>query len=128
MHLETELFDSRRVLAAGTAIPSPDAKIIFTKVPFVQYGQFLLDKYFRQYLESMMVSKKILMMGAQKTPTKKTQNQFRPRFIEHWLLRFKQAIWFAWIVTIVWQERQTHNNIWLLKCWTGRKNKIYKIN
>lgn len=83
MHLETELFDSRKVLAAGTAIPSPDAKIIFTKVPFVQYGQFLLDKNFRQYLESMMVSKKILMMGAQKTPTKKTQNQFWPRFIEH---------------------------------------------
>ena len=71
MHLETELFDSRKVLAAGTAIPSPDAKIIFTKVPFVQYGQFLLDKNFRQYLESIMVSKKVLMMGAQKAPIKK---------------------------------------------------------
>ena len=76
MHLETELFDSRKVLVAGTAIPSPDAKIIFTKVPFVQYGQLLLDKNFRQYLESIMVSKKILMMGAQKAPIKKNKINF----------------------------------------------------
>ena len=83
MYLETELFDSRKVLAAGTAIPTPDAKIIFTKVPFVQYGQFLLDKYFRQYPESIMISKKNLMMGVQKTLIKKTQNTCWPRFIEH---------------------------------------------
>ena len=41
-HLETEmkkLFESRKVLATGAAIPAPDAKIIFTKAPFVQYEQ-----------------------------------------------------------------------------------------
>ena len=40
LHLETEmkkLFESRKVLASGTAIPAPDAKIIFTKAPFIQY-------------------------------------------------------------------------------------------
>ena len=49
---------------SGTAIPAPDAKIIFTKAPFVQYEQILLDKNFRQYLETIM--------GAQKTPIQKT--------------------------------------------------------
>ena len=66
------LFESRKVLATGTAIPVPDAKIIFTKAPYIQYEQILLDKSFRQYLETIMVSKKILGMGTQKTPLQKT--------------------------------------------------------
>ena len=75
LHLETEmkkLFESRKVLVAGTAIPAPDAKIIFAKASFIQYEQILLDKNFRQYLETIMVSKKILRMGAQKAPIQKT--------------------------------------------------------
>ena len=52
------LFESRKVLATGPAIPVPSAKIIFTEVPYVQYEQILLDKNFRQYLETIMVSKK----------------------------------------------------------------------
>ena len=74
-YLETEmkkLFESRKVLATGTAIPVADAKIIFTKAPFIQYEQILLDKNFKQYLETIMVSKKILRMGAQKTLIQKT--------------------------------------------------------
>ena len=67
-----KLFESRKVLAAGTAIPAPDAKIIFAKASFIQYKQILLDKNFRQYLETIMVSKKILRMAAQKTPIQKT--------------------------------------------------------
>ena len=62
-HLETEmkrLFESRKVLTSTATIPSPDAKIIFTNSPFIQYDQLLLDKNFRQYLETIMVSKKIL--------------------------------------------------------------------
>ena len=38
-HLETDpkkLFESRKVLAATAGIPSPDAKIIFTKAPFIK--------------------------------------------------------------------------------------------
>ena len=46
-----KLFESRKVLASRSAIPSPDGKIIFTKAPFVQYKELLLDKNCRQYLE-----------------------------------------------------------------------------
>ena len=66
------LFESRKVLATGTAIPAPHAKIIFTKAPYIQCEQILLDKNFRQYLETIMVAKEILRMGTQKTPLQKT--------------------------------------------------------
>ena len=75
MFLETnmdKLFESRKVLASGAAIPEVDAEIIFTKAQFVQYEQILLDKNFRQHLETIMVSKKILRMGAEKTLIQKT--------------------------------------------------------
>ena len=55
-----------------TTVGAPDVKIIFTKSPFIQYEQTLLDKNFRQNLETIMVSKKILHMGVQKTPIQKT--------------------------------------------------------
>ena len=55
-----------------SVIPSVDAEIIFTKTPFVQYEPFLLDKNFGQHLETIMVPKKILRMGAQKTAIQKT--------------------------------------------------------
>ena len=54
-----------------TTVGAPDAKIIFTKARFIQYEQILLDKNFRQYLETIMVSKKILRMRIQKTPIQK---------------------------------------------------------
>ena len=38
----------------------------------MQYEQILLDKNFRQQLETIMVSKTIIRMGAQKTPIQKT--------------------------------------------------------
>ena len=66
------LFKSRKVLASGSALPTPDVKIIFTKAPYIQYEQILLDKNFRQYFETIMVSKKIIRMGTQKTPLQKT--------------------------------------------------------
>ena len=69
LHFEKDmkkLFNSRKVLATGTAIPAPDAKIIFTKAPYIQYEQVLLDKNFRQYLETIMVSTKILRTGTQR--------------------------------------------------------------
>ena len=67
-----KLFESRKVLATGTAIPAPNVKVIFTKAPFIQYEQILLDKNFRQYLETIMVSKKILRMVTQKTQIQKS--------------------------------------------------------
>ena len=67
-----KLFESRKVLASSASIPEADAEIIFTRAPFIQYEQILLDKNFRQHLETIMVSKKILRMGAQKTPIQKT--------------------------------------------------------
>ena len=67
-----KLFESKKVLASTTtAAPPADAEIIFTRAPFVQYEQILLDKNFRQHLETIMVSKKIILMGAQKTPIQK---------------------------------------------------------
>ena len=75
LFLETDmkrLFESQKLLATSTAMSTLDLKIIFTKVPFIQYEQILLGKNFRQYLEIMMVSKKILRMGTQKTPLQKT--------------------------------------------------------
>ena len=63
---------SRKLLATGMALPTPDAQIIFTKASYIQYKQILLDKNVRQYLETIMVSKKILRMGTQKTPLQKT--------------------------------------------------------
>ena len=71
-HLETKmkkLFKSKKKV---TTIAAPYAQIIFTRLPFVQYEQFLLDKNFRQYLETILVSKKILRMGMQKRPIQKT--------------------------------------------------------
>ena len=75
LFLETDmnrLFESQKLLATSTAMSTLDLKIIFTKAPFIQYEQILLGKNFRQYLEIMMVSKKILRMGTQKTPLQKT--------------------------------------------------------
>ena len=71
-HLETDmkkLFESKKRV---TAIGAPDAKIIFTKASFIQYKQSSLDKNFRQYVETIMVSKKILMIVVQKIPIRKT--------------------------------------------------------
>ena len=75
LFLETnmdKLFESRKSLATTAKITNVDAEIIFTKVPFVQYEQILLDKNFRQHLETILVSEKILRMGAQKRPIQKT--------------------------------------------------------
>ena len=71
VHLEKDmkrLFEPRKVLASRSALPTPDLKIIFTKAPYIQYEQILLDQNFRQYLEIIMVSKKIIRMGTRKTP------------------------------------------------------------
>ena len=73
--LETDmdkLFEPKKVLALTESIPKADAEIIFTRAPFIQYEQILLDKNFRQHLETIMVSKKMLRMGAQKAPIQKT--------------------------------------------------------
>ena len=75
LFLETNmerLFESRKALAANTRIPAVDTGIIFTRALFIQYEQVLLDKNFRQHLKTIMVSKKILRMGAQKSPIQKT--------------------------------------------------------
>ena len=71
LQLEKEmkkLFESTKLFATNADIPGSDAKIMFTKAPHIQYEQILLDKNFRQYLETIMVSKKLLRIGTQKTP------------------------------------------------------------
>ena len=69
LFLETnmdKLFESRKVLAANSTIPDVDAEIIFTRAPFIQYEQILLDKNFRKHLEIIMVSKKYTWNGSSK--------------------------------------------------------------
>ena len=69
----SRLFESKKVLTlTATSAPEPDVAILFTRALFIQCEQILLDKNFRQHLETIMVSKKIIRMGAQKTPIKKT--------------------------------------------------------
>ena len=76
LFLETDmnkLFESRNILSSTTTkIPSADAEIIFTRAPFIQYKQILLEKNLRQHLETIMLSKKIIRMEAQKTLIQKT--------------------------------------------------------
>ena len=84
LFLETnmnKLFESGKLLAAGVAIQTADAQIIFTKAPFIQYEQILLDKNFWQHLETIMVSKKNLKNGGSKnTHTKNIRNKQGARF------------------------------------------------
>ena len=47
-----------RIQKKVTTVGASEAKIIFTKAPFIQYEQNLLYKNFRQYLEMIIVSKK----------------------------------------------------------------------
>ena len=63
---------TKKVLASTATVPTPNAEIIFTKEPFIQYEQPFLDKNFKEYLETIMASKKILRMGAQKASIQKT--------------------------------------------------------
>ena len=111
------LFKSKEVLAANSGLPSPDAKIIFTKTPFIQYEQLKLDKTFRQYLETIIVSKMSVQTScifqsndnqqknprrvwfcykefkcnsnrrAKNTDTKNIWNKYWARFLKHWLFR-----------------------------------------
>ena len=67
-----KLLESRKLLSSTTtSTPEPDINIIFTRAPFIQYEQILLDKNFRQHLETITASKKIIRMSAQKTPIQK---------------------------------------------------------
>ena len=70
--LETEMkkqFESKKRVTNNGA---PDAQIVFVKAPFIQYEQMLLERKFRQYLKTIMISLKVLRMGIQKTPYQKT--------------------------------------------------------
>ena len=74
LFLETnmdKLFESRKVLAANTAIPDVDAEIFLTRAPFVQYKQILLEKNFRQHLETIKYFLKSIKNGcSENTNTK----------------------------------------------------------
>ena len=46
----------------------PDAQIVLLKAPYIQYEQLTLATNFRQYLETILFSSKVLRMRIQKTP------------------------------------------------------------
>ena len=48
--------------------PTPDVQIVLLRIPMIQYKQLTLDSNFRQYLETILFSAKVLRMGVQKTP------------------------------------------------------------
>ena len=50
-----KLFESRKLLAAGTALPAAETQVIFTRARFIQCEQILIDKNWRQYLETIKV-------------------------------------------------------------------------
>ena len=54
-----------------TAIGAPDAQIVFVRVPYLQYEQILVTKNFRQYLDTIMLSSRVLRTGIQKNPYQK---------------------------------------------------------
>ena len=63
-----KLFQSKKEV---NGIGVPVAQIVFARAPFIQYLQILLTKNFRQYLDTIMLSSKVLCMGIQKTPYQK---------------------------------------------------------
>ena len=64
-----QLFESKKKV---NAIGAADAQIVFVRAPYLQHEQILLTRNFRQYLEIIMPSSKVLRMGIQKTPYQKT--------------------------------------------------------
>ena len=52
--------------------PTPDVQVVLLKALMIQYEQLPLDTNFRQYLETILFSAKVLRMGVQKTPYQKT--------------------------------------------------------
>ena len=103
---------SRKLLATGMALSTPDAQIIFTKACYIQYKQILLDKNVTQYLETIMVSKKILRMGTQKTPLQKTYEINTGQYsIDVEFLGANRQ--FAWIeIFLVHGKSQKHTSIY----------------
>ena len=55
-----------------TALGAPDVQIVFVRVPYLQYEQILLTTNFRQYLETIMLSSRVLKTEIQKTTNQKT--------------------------------------------------------
>ena len=53
------------------AIGASHAQNAFARAPFIQYLQILLTKNFRQFLETIMLSSKVLHMGIQKSTVPK---------------------------------------------------------
>ena len=52
--------------------PTPDIQIVLLKAHMIQYEQLTLDTNFRQYLETILFSAKVLRMRVQKTPYQRT--------------------------------------------------------
>ena len=66
--LETDMRKLLEMNKRVTNIGAPNKQIILIKAPLLQCKPFLPAKNFWQYLETIMLSSKILRMGIQKTP------------------------------------------------------------
>ena len=65
--LQTEIRKLFGLKKKVTAIGAPDAQNVFLRAPYLQYKQIRRTENFRQYLEKVMLSSKVLWMGVQKT-------------------------------------------------------------
>ena len=64
-----KLFETNKEVAN---ISTLDAQIVLMKAPYLQYELIILAQNFRQHLESILFSAKVLRMAEQKTPYLKT--------------------------------------------------------
>ena len=94
--------------------------LFFTKASFIQCEQFLLNKNFRQYLETIMVSKKNLETGVRpkNTHTKNIWNFNRVWLNQHRFLGSnRQSDWLE--ISIVYDKSDKHSYLWQRKRWAS---------
>ena len=85
-------------------------KNYFYKAPFLLDEQFLWDKKFRQYLQTIMVFKKALRMGVQKTSIQKTWNFYCILQHKHRFLGSNRQ--FDWLeISLVYDKSKKHTTI-----------------
>lgn len=99
-----KLFESKKHV---TSIGAPDAKIIFSKAPFL----FILpDKNFKQYIETIIISKGIFRIGIQKSRLEKTWNAGSESINVEFFLANRQFDWLE--ILLVYDKSNKHLTIY----------------
>ena len=100
------------------SITTPDAKIIFTEQPYVQYEQFKLNNNFKQYIKTIMTWSKLLRIRIQKTPLQKMYEMaIGAQSFNKDFLSCQQIVWLVRNFSNLRQKQQARYNLQHLKCW-----------